>query len=436
MLGESFIPHELLKTVYTNRDLFTLCWLIIIIIVFPMFEKSAVGNILLVFLFSMLLLSALYSVSDHPRQVAIGILLAIPLLLSAWTNVFLPSRDTLIAEVIATAVFLCYILLVILKRVFSAREVTITEIYRAVNVYLMIALMFGMVYLVLDFLQPGTFQFLYGEHSMSAIIYFSFGILAMGGVGDIVATGPLVHSIITIEMIVGVMYMAVFIGLLVNAHYSTRYNAGNMGDRTRGRENVPDTKPARLPYLRSGGPPTLIAIAVMLNLATSITMVAFKFPLFLDTWGTSLVVMTGGFAIGASAGVLYNLIMAYTFWGTSSVLWAANSVLVAAVTYFFWKRGWVDVKKPYLLCAAGILTGLANTPLVMANITLFHLAPAAGPVAISQFLDGIIASPVIRDAVSECLIEIADKTLSLVLAAVIALILRDILEKNQPYREA
>jgi len=432
--GESFIPHELLKTAYTNRDLFTLCWLIIIIIVFPIFEKSAVGNILLVFLFSMLLLSALYSVSDHPRQVAIGILLAIPLLLSAWTNVFLPSRDTLIAEVMATGVFLCYILLAILKRVFTAREVTITEIYRAVNVYLMIALTFGMVYLVIDFLQPGTFQFLYGERTMSAIIYFSFGVLAMGGVGDIVATGPLVHSVITIEMIIGVMYMAVFIGLLVNAHYSTRYNPGNTGDRPGGRENVPDTKPARLAYLRSGGPPTLIAIAVMLNLATSITMVAFNFPLFLDTWGTSLVVMTGGFAIGACAGVIYNLIMAYTFWGIPSVLWAANSVLVAAATYFFWKMGWVDVKKPYLLCAAGILTGLANTPLVIANITLFHLAPAAGPVAISQFLEGIIASPVIRDVVSECLIEIADKTISLVLAAVIALLLSDILAKEHPDR--
>jgi hypothetical protein len=427
-----FIPHELLKTVYTNRDLFTLCWLIIIIIVFPIFETSAVGNILLVFLFSMLLLSALYSVSDHPRQVAIGILLAIPLLLSAWTNVFLPSRDTLIAEVMATGVFLCYILLAILKRVFTAREVSMTEIYRAVNVYLMIALTFGMVYLIIDFLQPGSFQFLYGEHTMSAVIYFSFGVLAMGGVGDIIATGPLVHSIVTIEMIIGVMYMAVFIGLLVNAHYSTRYSSGTGGDRQGGREDVPDTKPARLSYFRSGGPPTLIAIAVMLNLATSIAMVAFKFPLFLDTWGTSLVVMTGGFWIGAGAGILYNLIMAYTFWGIPSVLWAANSVLVAAATWFFWKRGWVDLKKPYLLCAAGILTGLVNAPLVMLNITLFHLTPSAGPVAIAQFLEGMIASPVIRDVISECIIEIADKTISLVLAAVIALLLSDILEKYQP----
>jgi len=380
----------------------------------------------------MLLLSMLYSVSDHPRQVAVGILLAIPLLLSAWTNLFVPSRDALVTEVMANAVFLCYILLAILKRIFSAGKVTMTEIFRAVNVYIMIAMAFGMVYLVIDFLQPGSFQFLYGGHTMSAIIYFSFGVLANGGVGDIVATGPLLHSVVTIEMIVGVMYMAVLIGLLVNAHYSTRYNSGTSGDRPGGSRDVPDTKPARLPFLRSGGPLTLIAIAVMLNLATSITMIAFGFPLFLDTWGTSLVVMTGGFWIGACAGVLYNLIMACTFWGIPSVLWAASSVLVAAATYFFWKRGWVDLKKPCLLCAAGILTGLANTPLVMVNITLFHLAPAAGPVAIAQFLEEIIASPVIRDVLSECLIEIADKTISLVLAAVIALILRDILAKEHP----
>jgi hypothetical protein len=432
---ESFIPHELLKTAFTNRDLFTLCWLIIIIIVFPIYENSAIGNILLVFLFSMLLLSALYSVSDHPRQVAIGILLAIPLLLSAWTNVFLPSQDTLIMEVMATAVFLCYILLVILKRVFTAREVTITEIYRAVNVYLMIALTFGMVYLLIDFLQPGSFQFTYGERTLSAIIYFSFGVLAMGGVGDIVATGPLAHSVVTIEMIIGVMYMAVFIGLLVNAHYSTRYSSGDAGCRPGGRTDIPDTKPARLPYLRSGGPPTLIATAVMLNLATAITMVAFRFPLFMDTWGTSLAVMTGGFWIGACSGVIYNLIMAYTFWGIPSVLWATNSLLVAAATYFFWKREWVDLKKPFLLCSAGILTGLVNTPLVMVNIMLFNMAPSSGPVAISQSLSGIIATPVVRDVISECLIEIADKTISLVLAAVIALLLRDILEKYPADRE-
>ena len=330
-------------------------------------------------LFSILLLSALYAVSDHPRQVAIGILLAIPILLLAWTNVFLPSRDTLIAETIATAIFLTYILLAILKGVFAAREVTLTEIYRAVNSYIMIALTFGMIYLLIDLLVPGSFQYVYGEQSLSIIFYYSFGVLSTAGVGDIVAMGPIAHSVATIEMIIGVMYMAVFIGLLVNAHYSTRYSSGNAGNRLVKEPEMTDTKPVRLPYLSSGGPLSLVAIAVMLNLATSVTMVAFHFPLFMDTWGTSLIVMTGGFWVGACAGVLYNLIMAYTFWGTSSVLWATNSILVAAATWFFWKRGWVDVKKPFHLGSPGIITGMVNTPLVILNTTLFNLTPSDGP---------------------------------------------------------
>jgi hypothetical protein len=363
--------------------------------------------------------------------VAIGILLAIPILLTAWTNVFLPSQDTLIAEVFSTIIFLTYILLAILKRVFAAREVTPTEIYRAVNVFIMIALTFGLVYLLIDIYAPGSFTYTSGEQTMSALFYFSFGVLSTVGVGDIIAINPIAHSVVIIEMIIGVMYMAVFIGLLVNAHYSSRYASGN-GGRLPREPDTPETKPVRLPYLSSGGPVTLVAIGVMLNLATSITMVAFHFPLFMDTWGTSLIVMTGGFWVGASAGVLYNLIMAYTFWGPSSVLWATNSILVAAATWFFWKRGWVDLKKPFMLAAAGIITGLVNTPLVILNTMLFNLAPSEGPITISEFLSGIVQNPAIRDILSECLIEIADKTLSLLLAAVVALLLHDVLNTYRP----
>jgi hypothetical protein len=336
----------------------------------------------------------------------------------------------LIAETMATAMFLTYILLALLKRVFAAREVTLTEIYRAVNAYIMIAMTFGMIYLLIDNLVPGSFQYMYGEPSISVIFYFSFGVLSTVGVGDVIAIGPIAHSVVTIEMIIGVMYMAVFIGLLVNAHYSTRYAPGNARHRLLKEPEMTETRPVRLPYLSSGGPVTLVAIAVMLNLATSVTMVAFQFPLFMDTWGTSLIVMIGGFWVGACAGVLYNLIMAYTFWGPSSVLWAANSILVAAATWFFWKRGWIDLKKPFRLGSAGILTGLVNTPLVILNTTLFYLAPSDGPRAVSQFLSEIITNPMIRDILSECLIEIADKTLSLMLAAVVALLLHDILHKN------
>jgi hypothetical protein len=367
--------------------------------------------------------------------VAVGILLAIPILLLSWTNVFLPSQDMQVAEVMATAIFMTYILLAILKRVFSAREVTPTEIYRAVNVYMMIALTLGMVYTLIEIFSPGSFASAAGELTMSALFYYSFGVLTTAGGGDIAAISPVAKSFVILEMITGVMYMAVFIGLLVNAHYSTRYSRNHDTGVVREPELHP-ARPVQLPFLSSGGPVTLVATGVMLNLAASVTMVALHFPLFMDTWGTSLVVMTGGFGAGALAGCIYNVIMAFAFWGgPASMLWATSSLVVAAMTWFFWNRGWIDVKRPWRLGAAGIITGLVNTPLVVLNTTVFGLAPADGPVRIAQSLAGIISSPAVRDILSECLIEVADKTLSLMLAAVVALLLQDVLRRYQPEKE-
>ena len=86
--------------------------------------------------------------------------------------------------------------------------------------------------------------------------------------------------------------------------------------------------------------------------------------------------------------------MAFTFWGIPvRSVGGKQCPCCRLPPISSGKRGWVDLKKPYMLCAAGIITGLVNTPLVMVNITLFHLTPAEGPLVVSQFLSGIITSP-------------------------------------------
>jgi hypothetical protein len=417
------------RTVYRNRDLFTLASLVAIILIFPFFEESAVGEILLVCLFTALLLFSLYEVSDSSRQVAIGVLLAIPALLAAWANVFVPSQNMLVAELLSVAVFLVYILLAILNRVLSAREVTLTELCRAVNVYIMIAIAFGMIYALCELLSPGSFQYTYGAHSFSSVFYFSFVALSTAGFGDITAIAPFARSVVIIEMIIGVMYMAVLIGLLVNAHYSSRYG-------TRREERIPEqpgTRGAllkRLPFISSGGPLSLIAIGVVLNLATSIVMVELGLPLFMDTWGTSLAVMTGGFFVGACAGVLYNLIMAATVWTPAYAVFAASSLLVAAMTWMFWRRGWIDIRRLHLLVAAGMATGLANAVLIITITTLLSFPPYEGTLAVHRFFLATTGNPAVAAAFATAVLEVTDKTLSLALAAVAALFLQEMFSKN------
>ncbi|NTV01051.1 MAG: hypothetical protein HGA55_08035, partial [Methanoregulaceae archaeon] len=67
-----------------NRDLITLLRLVGIILVVPYLETTAFGALILVTFVTVFLISAIYAVSDHPSQVAVGLLLAIPSFLCAW----------------------------------------------------------------------------------------------------------------------------------------------------------------------------------------------------------------------------------------------------------------------------------------------------------------------------------------------------------------
>jgi len=199
------------------RDFISLAILAAFFIIYPLFEDSHLGNLFMVFLVNMFLLAALYSISDRPRHLVIGVLLAVPSFITGWIWYFLPSKGTGISLLIAFIIFLTYILLLIVRRILLAREVTRFEISRAVMVYIIIGLIFGMVYMLMEYLSSGSFMISSGKITLSALFYFSFVALSTTGFGEIYAVAPLARSVVIIEMLVGVMYMAVLIGLLINA---------------------------------------------------------------------------------------------------------------------------------------------------------------------------------------------------------------------------
>ena len=199
------------------RDFISLAILAAFFIIYPLFEDTRLGNLFMVFLVNMFLLAALYSISDRPRHLVIGVLLAVPSFITGWIWYFLPSKGTGISLLIAFIIFLTYILLLIVRRILLAREVTRFEISRAVMVYIIIGLIFGMVYMLMEYLSSGSFMISSGKITLSALFYFSFVALSTTGFGEIYAVAPLARSVVIIEMLVGVMYMAVLIGLLINA---------------------------------------------------------------------------------------------------------------------------------------------------------------------------------------------------------------------------
>ncbi len=109
----------------------------------------------------------------------------------------------------------------------------------------------------------------------------------------------------------------------------------------------------------------MIIAVILLNYITGLFTNYMKIPFFLDTWGTSLGVMAGGLGIGVIGGVLYNLVMAFTVWGPAHWVWAFVNIWVALATYFFWKREWINIKRPGKLLLAGLIIGLTEAVVVI-----------------------------------------------------------------------
>ena len=166
---------------------------------------------------------------------------------------------------------------------------------------------------------------------------------------------------------------------------------------------------------------TAVALA---DWATALVIGALHLPFFLDSWATSAGVIAGGLGVGIAGGVLFNALMAATVWGASSWVWAASSVLVACSTWLFQRAKWIDIERPFHLVAAGAFTGIANACFATAILTFVvglpddpntHAFRDALRAALGDFPGSFL--------LQEMVIEIADKTISLISAAAVSVLL-------------
>ncbi|HTL48321.1 MAG TPA: potassium channel family protein [Verrucomicrobiae bacterium] len=406
-----------------NKSLTFLVSLLLLILVYPFFEASRVTSVVFIILYTTVLLSGVYAISYDARYVALGMLLITPILVCQWSNIILNSPAIDMFGRACAAVFMMYTLFALLERVLTARRVGLNEIYGAVCAYVLIGTVFGIFYLLIEAASPGAFRFSHdaGPYGPAAFIYFSFVTLSTAGFGDIVAVLPFARSLVIIEIIIGVAYVAVLIGRLISASQS-------------GREEEEETgKPPRKAAVREISLPLrkrpvgLVAAAVMLNFAASLLLMQLRLPFFFDGTGTSLAVLLGGFWPGAAAAVLYNLLIAGTLWGWSSWVWMFSSLLVAAATWFFYQRGWVTIYKPYHLIAAGIATGILNGILVQATTILAHLPPYEGTMRVYSFFLSLTGHQAAAAIAEKMFVEIADKTVSIMVAAAVVYFLHDLM---------
>ena len=210
-------------------------------------EFGRTGLNFLDIIFTIFLLTALYSISGNRKILMVGVFLITPIFLVGWSGY---AKDNFFLALLIFSfgmAFFGFVAASILKHIVAEERVTIDLIYGSACVYFLIGFFWSIGYGIIELLMPGSFS-VSGELLCRAdytshygllndnLSYFSFVTLTTLGYGDIVPVSGAAKTFAALEAIVGQLYIALLVARLVGLH-----TAQSMADK--GKKPKDECKP-------------------------------------------------------------------------------------------------------------------------------------------------------------------------------------------------
>ena len=211
---------RILQDTYQRKFLSLLVTILLYLGFIPIIDRFVGFKFLLDILFSAILLSAIFAVSEKKHQTIIALALGVPMLVMIWVDKFVVTDRLLIGSQMLGAIFFGYTIYRLLTFVFTESRVTRNVIYAAIIVYLLMGLFWADLYFLLNHLQPGTLDIsgVQTGNPNLVIVYFSYVTLTTLGYGDISPLTDIGYSLAILEAIIGQLYLTVLIARLVGLH--------------------------------------------------------------------------------------------------------------------------------------------------------------------------------------------------------------------------
>ena len=123
----------------------------------------------------------------------------------------------------STAIFMGAVTIALLFYVLDRRPITTDKVFGAISAYVLIAFTFASVFSLVELFDARAFNFSIdaradGRLRWANLMYFSFTVLTSTGFGEITPATGLTRSLIVLEQILGVMYVAFLIARLANLY--------------------------------------------------------------------------------------------------------------------------------------------------------------------------------------------------------------------------
>jgi hypothetical protein len=210
------------RVYFKGRFLSLLIFIIAMIIVGPLFDEFVQLSILMDIFWTAIFVSAIYAFSQKKSHIVIAVMLALPMLGSIWAKYFVQPKALVVVGSLCGAAFMLFIIIQMLIFIYSHKEVTRDLIVGAAVVYLLMALMWTFIFIVVETLHPGSFNIPQGQdiEATRYFLYYSFVTLTTLGYGDITPATSLARSFCILEAVIGQLYLVVQVAWLVGVHVS------------------------------------------------------------------------------------------------------------------------------------------------------------------------------------------------------------------------
>lgn len=200
--------------------------LFLMLIASPFLEVVPGGDLIEAILLSLVLFAAALAAGDRLSTFIWAAVLVIPAVVGKWVNHFLPALAP--AEIFLTCglLFIAFAIVQLLRFVGRAPRVDFEVLCAGVSAYLMLGVLWGFAFILVDRLSPASFVFALPAEAGQQLkgftaIYFSYITLCTIGYGDIVPVSGPARMLAMMEGMTGLLYMAVFVARLVSL-YSSR----------------------------------------------------------------------------------------------------------------------------------------------------------------------------------------------------------------------
>ena len=167
---------------------------------------------------------AAYSISRNRLLLATAISLAVPAIASTWLRPLVKAQWFGIFGGLCDVAFIATITVAILVYTFRQKDISSDVIAGAIVAYLLMAVMWSQVYVVLETAQPGSFNFPAEacDSTQALLRYFSLVTITTVGYGDITPATSAARAFANLESVVGQLYLVIQVAWLVGMHVSMK----------------------------------------------------------------------------------------------------------------------------------------------------------------------------------------------------------------------